>query len=208
MLKETNILKKLLPSFSYVFHPIFIPALATLFYLFYYNTDFVDQEKIFIFFQVAIVTIIIPILVFILLRATGNVDTIMISKTSQRKIPLVVHCFLIILLLRKSISIDRYFELHFFFLGALMSTLLALILLFGNIGASLHMMAISSLTVFVIGLSIHLQMQNIVTITILILLNGIIASSRLEMQAHTNRELALGFVLGAIPQILLLYIWL
>lgn len=208
MLKETNILKKLLPSFSYVFHPIFIPAIATLFYLFYYNADFVDQEKIFIFFQVAIVTIIIPILVFILLRATGNVDTIMISKTSQRKIPLVVHCFLIILLLRKSISIDRYFELHFFFLGALMSTLLALILLFGNIRASLHMMAMSSLTVFVIGLSIHLQMQNIVTITILILLNGIVASSRLEMQAHTNRELVLGFALGAIPQILLLYIWL
>ena len=70
------------------------------------------------------------------------------------------------------------------------------------------MMAISSLTVFVIGLSIHLQMQNIVTITILILLNGIVASSRLEMQAHTNKELMLGFVLGAIPQILLLYIWL
>ena len=89
-----------------------------------------------------------------------------------------------------------------------MSTLLALILLFGNIRASLHMMAISSLTIFVIGLSIRLQMQNIVTITILILLNGVIASSRLEMQAHTNRELVLGFVLGAIPQILLLYIWL
>ena len=147
-------------------------------------------------------------LVFLLLRATGNVDTIMIAKTSQRKIPLVIHCFLLILLVRKSITIERYPELHFFLLAALMSTMLALVLLFGNIKASLHMIAISSLTVFVIGLSLHFQTQNIIAISILILLNGIVASSRLEMQAHTSKELALGFFLGAIPQILLLFLWL
>ena len=201
-------MKKILPSFSYIFHPIFIPALATIFYLFYHGTDFITQEKLFIFFQVAIVTIVIPMLVFLLLRATGNVDTIMIAKTSQRKIPLVIHCFLLILLVRKSITIERYPELHFFLLGALMSTMLALVLLFGNIKASLHMIAISSLTVFVIGLSLHFQFQNIVAITLLILLNGIVASSRLEMKAHTNTELVLGFFLGAIPQLLLLFLWL
>ncbi|UFH47013.1 hypothetical protein LNP27_02995 [Flavobacterium galactosidilyticum] len=201
-------MKKILPSFSYIFHPIFIPALATMFYLFYQGANFITQEKLFIFFQVAIVTIVIPLLVFLLLRATGNVDTIMIAKTSQRKIPLVIHCFLLILLVRKSITIERYPELHFFLLGALMSTMLALVLLFGNIKASLHMIAISSLTVFVIGLSFHFQFQNIVAISLLILLNGIVASSRLEMKAHTNTELVLGFFLGAIPQLLLLFLWL
>lgn len=110
-------MKKILPSFSYIFHPIFIPAMATLFYLFYNSADYVTQEKFFVFFQVAIVTIIIPALVFLLLRASGNIDTIMISKISQRKIPLIVHSFLIILLTRKSITIDRYPELHFFFFG-------------------------------------------------------------------------------------------
>ncbi len=179
-----------------------------MFYLFYQGANFITQEKLFIFFQVAIVTIVIPLLVFLLLRATGNVDTIMIAKTSQRKIPLVIHCFLLILLVRKSITIERYPELHFFLLGALMSTMLALVLLFGNIKASLHMIAISSLTVFVIGLSFHFQFQNIVAISLLILLNGIVASSRLEMKAHTNIELVLGFFLGAIPQLLLLFLWL
>lgn len=201
-------MKKILPSFSYIFHPILVPALATVFYLFYHNADFITQEKLYIFFQVAIVTIIIPMLAFLLLRATGSVETIMIAKTSQRKIPLVIHCFLLILLVRKSITIARYPELHFFLLGALMSTVLALMLLFGNIKASLHMMAISSLTVFIIGLSIHLQIQNIIVISIVILLNGVIASSRLEMNAHTNKELVLGFLLGVIPQLLLLFLWL
>lgn len=182
--------------------------MATLFYLFYNSADYVTQEKFFVFFQVAIVTIIIPALVFLLLRASGNIDTIMISKISQRKIPLIVHCFLIILLTRKSITIDRYPELHFFFLGGLLSTLIALILLFANIKASLHMIAISSLTIFIIGLSMHLRIQSMVVIPILILLNGIIASSRLEMNAHTYKELVIGFFIGAIPQLLLLVLWL
>lgn len=201
-------MKKILPSFSYIFHPIFIPAMATLFYLFYNDADFVTHEKIFVIFQVVIVTVFIPILAFLLLRATGNIDSVMLSKISQRKIPLIIHCFLIILLVRKSITIDRYTELHFFLLGGLLSTLLALILLFANIKASLHLIAISSLTVFVIGLSLHLRVQSIFTITILILLNGFIASSRLEMKAHTYKELVIGFCIGAIPQLLLLVLWL
>lgn len=201
-------MKKILPFFSYVFHPIFIPVMATLFYLFYNGTEFVTQEKLFVFFQIIIVTVFIPVLVFLLLRATGNVDSVMVSKVSQRKIPLLLHCFLIILLVRKSITIDRYPELHFFLLGGLLSSLLALILLFGNIKASLHMIGISSLTVFIIGLSMHLQIQSTFIIAMLILLNGIVASSRLEMNAHTNKELIIGFILGAIPQLLLLVLWL
>jgi hypothetical protein len=201
-------LKKILPFFSYVFHPIFIPVMATLFYLFYNGTEFVTQEKLFVFFQIIIVTVFIPVLVFLLLRATGNVDSVMVSKVSQRKIPLLLHCFLIILLVRKSITIDRYPELHFFLLGGLLSSLLALILLFGNIKASLHMIGMSSLTVFIIGLSMHLQIQSTFIIAMLILLNGIVASSRLEMNAHTNKELIIGFILGAIPQLLLLVLWL
>ena len=201
-------MKKILPFFSYVFHPIFIPAMATLFYFFYTETEFASQEKLFVLFQVVIVTVFIPVLTFLLLRATGNVDSVMVSKVSQRKIPLLLHCFLIILLVRKSITIDHYPELHFFLLGGLLSSLLALILLFGNIKASLHMIGMSSLTVFVIGLSMHLKVQSTLIIAMLILLNGVVASSRLEMNAHTNKELIIGFMLGAIPQLLLLVLWL
>jgi hypothetical protein len=89
-----------------------------------------------------------------------------------------------------------------------MSSLLALILLFIRIKASLHMIAISSLTVFIIGISLHLQIQNFLTVAALLLINGLVATSRLEMKAHTNRELFLGFVLGIIPQFLLLALWL
>lgn len=182
--------------------------MATLVYLFVNASYIINQEKQFIFFQILIITVIIPMIAFLLLRMAGKIDSIMVAEVSQRKFPLLIHSFLIILLVRKSITIDRYPELHFFFLGVLMSTLQALILSFFKIKASLHMMGISALTVFVIGICIHYHIQNPLLIAFLILINGFVASSRLEMKAHTSTELIIGFLLGSVSQILLFYLWL
>jgi len=142
------------------------------------------------------------------LRFAGKVDSIMIADMEQRKIPLIFQSFLIILLLRKSITLEHFPELHFFFLGALFSTLFALGLLYTKTKASLHMLAISALTVFVFGLNIHLQTGNIYVIPFLLLMNGFVASSRLVMEAHTPKELIIGLLLGSIPQIVFLFLWL
>ena len=201
-------MKKILPFFSYIFHPIFIPVFTALFYFFFYDSYYTNPEIYFAIFQIVIITILLPILFFFVLRTAGQVDSIMISEISQRKIPLVIQCFLTILLVRKSITLDHFPEFHFFFLGGLLSTVLALILLFFRIKASLHMVAISALTIFIIGLSIHNQTRNINGIAFLVLMNGFVASSRLEMKAHTPKELVIGLLLGIIPQMLLLGFWL
>lgn len=202
------VLKKILPIFSYILHPIFISMYATLFYLFYKDDVFTIQEKYFVIFQILIITVIVPLLFFLLLRTTGNVKSVMIHETSQRIIPLILQCFLFILLVKRSILIDRYPELHFFFLGGLFSTIIALIYSLFKIKASLHMMAISGFTVFVIGMNMHLQMHNPYWPALLVLLTGITASSRLEMNAHTYKELFIGFIIGILPQILFMYLWL
>lgn len=201
-------LKKTLPFFSYLFHPIFIPVYAALFYFFGSESYYSNPEKYFAVFQIVIITILLPILIFFVLRSAGQADSIMVSEISQRKIPLVMLCFLTILLVRKSITLGRFPELHFFFLGGLLSTVLALVMLFFRTKASLHMVAVSALTLFVIGLSIHYQTRNTNWIAFLVLMNGVVASSRLEMKAHTPKELMIGFLLGVMPQLLLLHFWL
>ncbi|MBP6549940.1 MAG: hypothetical protein KA228_02470 [Flavobacterium sp.] len=201
-------MKKTLPFFSYLFHPIFIPVFAALFYFFGNDSYFSNPEKYLAVFQIAIITIVVPVLLFFLLRSMGKIDSMMIPDISQRKTPLIILCFLTILLIRKNITIDYFPQLYFFFLGGLFSTFSTLILLFFNTKASLHSMAMSTLTVFVIGLSIHYQTQSIYTIAFLIFMNGVVASSRLEMNAHTPKELTIGFLLGIIPQLLLFRLWL
>ena len=208
MTSNFTVLKRILPLFSYLLHPIFISIYATLFYLLYKDDVFTIQEKYYVLLQILIITVIVPILFFLLLRSTGNVKSVMIHETSQRTIPLVLQCFLFILLVKRSIVITRYPELHFFFLAGLFSTILALIGSLFKIKASLHMMAISGFAIFVIGLNMHLQLHNPYWTAFLVLLTGIVASSRLEMNAHTNKELLIGLVIGIIPQVLFLYLWL
>ncbi|WPO80397.1 hypothetical protein [Flavobacterium sp. KACC 22761] len=201
-------MKKILPLFSYIFHPIFIAMYATLFYLFCKEDAFSNNEKYFVLFQILIITILVPVLFFLLLKSTGHVTSIMVHETSQRKIPLILQCFLYILLVKRSIIITRYPELHFFFLGALFTTILALVCSLFKIKASLHVAAISGFAIFVIGMNMHLQMQNPYWPALLILLTGIVASSRLEMQAHTSKEIFIGLSIGVLPQLLFLFLWL
>jgi len=201
-------LRKILPLFSYVFHPVFIPVLGTLAYFFWGKNYFEPAQQVLILLQIVIITILIPMAFLYLLKTLGKVDSFMVSDLSQRKVPLVIQVILMVILLRQSITIDRIPELFFFFAGGIASALLTLILLFAKIKASLHMMGISALTVFTMALSIYNQVNLINVIAILLLANGLVAASRLEMKAHTGTELVIGFLFGVLPQLLLLYCWL
>ena len=179
-----------------------------MFYLFCKGNLFSTQEKYYVLIQILVINVVVPVLFYLLLRSTGHVKTIMLSQTSERTIPLILQCFLYILLVKRSIVIVRYPELHFFFLGALFSAILALVAALFKIKASLHMVAICGFAIFVIGLNIHLQMHNPYWPALLILLSGVVASSRLEMNAHTSREILIGLFVGIMPQLLFLYLWL
>lgn len=201
-------MKKILPVFSYLFHPIFIPLLGTFFYVVLDDNYFTLPQYLVLFIQIIIISILLPLAFFYLLRTFGKIDSIMLSDISQRKIPLLLQIMLMSILIAKSITINRYFELFFFFSGGLFSTIIAFMLLFAKIKASIHMIGMSALTVFIIGLSIHAEVNIINTVVFFVLMNGFVASSRLEMNAHTKKELAIGFVCGMLPQLLLLYFWM
>jgi hypothetical protein len=201
-------LKKILPLFSYLFHPIFIPLLGTFFYVILDYNYFTLPQYLVLFIQIIIITILLPLTFFYLLRTFGKVDSIMLSDITQRKIPLLLQIMLMSILIVKSITIDRYFELFFFFAGGLFSTIIAFMLLFAKVKASIHMIGISALTVFIIGLSIHSEINIINTVVFFVMINGFVASSRLQMKAHTMKELGIGFVCGMLPQLMLLYFWL
>lgn len=201
-------MKKFLPFFSYVFHPIFIPLLGTIFYVLFDNRYFTVAQYLVLFLQIIIITILLPVAFFFLLRTFGKVDTAMLSDISQRKIPLLLQIMLFTVLLHKSIPFDRFPNLYLFFAGGVFSTILAFMLLYLKCKASIHMIGISALTVFIIGLSIDNEINTINTVAFFMVMNGVVASSRLVMNAHTLKELLIGFLCGVIPQSILLCLWL
>ena len=198
----------LLVSFSYVFHPLFIPLMGTLIYLAISPIHYSEAQVLFLCLQVSLLTIFIPLALYFWLKTLGKADSVMLQKVDQRRIPLFISCILLYLLAFKSITESILPELHYFILVGLLSNILTFLYLFMKVKASIHQMGIAALSCFVMGLSTHYQVDLTYGIAALLLLNGLVASSRLAMQAHTYTELAIGFGIGAIPQLALWWVWL
>ncbi|HEU4497406.1 MAG TPA: hypothetical protein VFR70_10175 [Flavobacterium sp.] len=201
-------MKKILFLFSYIFHPLFISVYAVLLYFLMTDRYHSYQEFFLVMVQIIILTILIPISLFYFLMSLGRADSIMLSDISQRKMPLAINMLLLYMLITQSIRKEFIPELYYFFFGALCSTILAFLFVFINLKASLHLLAMSALSAFVVGFSLHTQANHIFLIAGLFLLTGAVASSRLAMKAHENRELLAGFLAGTVPQICLFYFWL
>ena len=201
-------MKKILPFFSYAFHPIFISVFAVVFF-FFNTTGYFNYETVYLYIiQTLIITVFIPLAIFYLLVTLNKIDSIMVPDVTQRKFPLVIQTALFGTLLFKSFTLSVSPELYYFFLGSMISSTIALGLVFFKKKASLHMLGMASLTVFCIGCLMHFGIKNVYFVSGLLLCNGLVASSRFEMKAHTLTELTLGYTIGLIPQFVLLFYWL
>ena len=181
---------------------------GTLLYFLISTFYYTIQQKYLVLLQIGVVTILIPIAFFYFLRSFDKADNVMVPDLTQRKIPLIFQGMILYLLLSNTIKESILPELHYFLLGGLISTILLFLLVFLKIKASIHLVGISSLTVFVGALSLHFEVNVIYSFAVLVLLNGLVATSRLELKAHTYKEILFGFFTGFLPQLILTYFWL
>lgn len=181
---------------------------GTLLYFLISTFYYTIQQKYLVLLQIGVVTILIPIAFFYFLRSFDKADNVMVPDLTQRKIPLLFQGMILYLLLSNTIKESILPELHYFLLGGLISTILLFLMVFLKIKASIHLVGISSLTVFVGALSLHFEVNVIYSFAVLVLLNGLVATSRLELKAHTYKEILFGFFTGFLPQLILTYFWL
>lgn len=197
-------LKKVLPIFSYFFHPLFVPLLAIVFYFIVSTNSLSTNEQLFIYVQGIIFTIILPVLCFLFLKSINKINSIMMPNLSERKLPLVIQAVLFFVLITQGNTFVYIPGLYYFFVGCFISTILAFLLIFLKVKASLHMVGISSLVAFCIAMSVYTQRNMLSEIAILLFLCGLVGSSRLYMKAHTISEIVVGFMVGFVPQLALI----
>lgn len=200
--------KKILPVFSYVFHPIFISLYGTLFF-FAIAKNFYYAPQIYVtLLQVIIVTLLLPLSIYFLFRSLGKLQSFTEASLKERQMPIAIQALLLLLLVKYSISKEVFTELYYFYFGGLISAVLVLAAVLLKFKASLHMMGISALTAFIYGLSSYYQLPFTYSIGLCILFMGCVASSRLYKKAHTPIELVAGILLGMLPQVVLMAYWL
>ncbi|PWL39351.1 hypothetical protein DKG77_00490 [Flagellimonas aquimarina] len=193
---------------SYVFHPLFIPIGGTLLYFLVtpkYSSLEVQSGNI---LPIFILTVIIPIIFFLILKNLGVISSIFLPTIKERKYPLYISCILLLMILYKVIPNNYIHELFYFFAGLLTATGAALILLFLKFKTSMHLLGMGSLLMFMIGLSIHFEINITLAISIFTLLTGLVATSRLYLNAHSKNELLIGFLIGTCSQLIIFKYWL
>ncbi|GAB1857580.1 hypothetical protein MHTCC0001_24160 [Flavobacteriaceae bacterium MHTCC 0001] len=185
-----------------------MPIAGVIFY-FSKTPRFIDENIIWAkLVSLSILTIVLPILLFFLLKTIGKVDSIHLETTKERIIPLILNAAIIVIVTQRILKINPYVELYYFFIGILISTLACLILAFLKFKASIHMIAISGLFMFFIALSIHFSINVNSTLALMCIITGAVATSRLHLKAHTYPELIMGVVVGLFPQLILVTNWL
>lgn len=193
---------------SYFLHPLFIPIGGTVAY-FIVSPKYIPLEiQSANIVPIFILTVIIPIVTFLILKNLGLVNSIFLETITERKYPLYVHISILLLILYQVIPNNYVIELYFYFTGLLGAAMACLFLLFFHFKVSLHLVGISSLLMFIVSLSIHFEINLILAISILILLTGSVATARLYLKAHTGTEVIMGLFIGLISQLLTIQYWL
>jgi len=197
-----------LQSASFIFHPLLMPLVSVGLY-FKLTPKFIEPEIIIIkTYATIIITIIIPLISFFLLKNLRLVKSINLKEVKERKYPLMIQIILIFIIITRVFTKYHHPELYYFFIAVAVSSLAALILVIINFKVSLHQMGIAGVTMFLIALSIHFTENYLFEISLFFLINGWVASSRLETKSHSISELIIGFIVGVFPQFIMLNYWL
>jgi len=192
---------------SYIFHPLFIPIGGTILYFLIapYSTLEMQSGNI---LPIFILTVIIPIIFFLILKNLGVISSIFLPTLQERKYPLYISCILFLMILYKVIPNNYVHELFYFFTGLLTATGTVLILLFLKFKTSMHLLGMGSILMFMVGLSIHFETNITLAISLFTLFSGLVATSRLYLKAHSMNELLIGFLVGCCSQLIIFKYWL
>lgn len=139
-----------------------------------------------------------------LLKALKKVKSFTEATIEERKLPIFIQILLLYCLLNFTILDTHFPELFKFFQAGLISSFLVFVFVLLRFKASLHMIGITSLFVFVMMLTSYLEIEATYTLAYLIMCMGFVASSRLYMKAHTPIELCIGMLIGGLPQV---FVW-
>ena len=201
-------MKLFLQIVSYIFHPLFAPIAGTVAYFMVtpkYSPLELQGGNI---LPIFILTVIIPILSFFILRNIGVVQSMSLVRTKERLMPMLIYLILLLMILYKVIPNNYTVEIYFYFVGLILANLSCFLLVLLNYKASLHMLGMGSLLMYLINLSIHFEINITMALSFFVLASGLVATSRLYLRAHSRMEIVIGFFLGAVSQLLTVSFWL
>ncbi len=183
--------------FTWLFHPLLMTTAGMLFILFSgtYLSYIPFEAKKMIIMLVAMGTFLLPLVMVPLFKMKGIITDIHIGKQNERIMPMGITMAFFILTYILFIRIPIFRFVHAYILGSAVSVITGFLLNF-RWKVSAHTIGMGGLTALVVGFSHHVKTAFPLVFTGIILLSGIVASSRLYLKAHSQGEIYLGWITG------------
>ncbi|WP_144439137.1 hypothetical protein [Lutibacter profundi] len=193
---------------SYFFHPINFPILGSILYFLLIPEYIFKQQEHLILIVLLLGTYIFPLFLLALLKRSKMIHSYHMETIEERKFPTLLFISICIFLgywLFKS-SIVNILSLFYFGYG--LGLIISYLFLYLKFKISLHTAAIGGLIGFLICFSYYYKINLIVILSILFIISGLIATSRLRLQVHNPREVYLGYIFGILSQFIVFYIYI
>jgi membrane-associated phospholipid phosphatase len=192
---------------SYFFHPINYPVVGTLIYFLFVPKYIYKPQEYLILTVIFIATYIIPVMILLVLKNYGMIESLHLRSINERKFPAILLVSIALVMgnwLIKSSTVDL---LALLFYGYGLAMLFVYIALYFNYKISFHTLATSGLLGFVLCFSLHFQVNIVIILCILFITSGLIGSSRLRLKSHTLSEVILGYIIGICTQFIVYAIY-
>lgn len=202
------VMRSLAQVISYLTHPLFIPLLVTFLVLESipeYMVAFKTISKRFAFdmlyFRVAIISIGFPVLTLLLAKALKFVSSVYMNTQRDRIIPyvaMITYYFWAFYTFLQEGRAPRFYTA--FFLGIFLSVCISFI---SNnfIKTSMHTVGWGGVIGFLLSLMWGMHMNVTVPLVITFFIAAVVATARMVLDAHTPREIYLGFLIGIVSQL-------
>lgn len=193
--------------FSYIFHPVLMPTYMTLLLVYFMQKEqiqmvFASKDVWSWVFNVFINTFFFPVIFILMLKALKFIPSIQLREQKQRIIPLIGVMVFYFWNNEVFRNIETNFLLRVLVLGGFWG-IVALFLSNIFIKISMHAAGVGGAIAFIIiQLILAPSLQNILILLAVLLVAGIIGTSRLYLKAHNPKELWTGYIVGALVQTL------
>ena len=197
-----------LKSLSYFLHPLLMPWMGAVYYFSLTPVPYPPLKVSLWLFSIIFWSVLVPLILYFILKKINIVHTIHLKTSQERVWPLFLNSIILGYLSFGVLPETICFELHFLFLGALITAIIGMILAFFKFKTSIHMMSTGGAFFFMVLVNLHYDYSFSTTFALFVIVMGAMASSRLHLNAHTVKELSVGFFVGVMPQLLLFNHWL
>ena len=191
---------------STILHPIVLPTLGTFLYFFFVPRTIERRLQFIILGLIFVFTYLVPLLLLVFLKALGSIKNFEVFSIKERRIPVLIMIVILYSLGDSIIQIPAARNLGILFYGTSLSLGCIYLLFSIKLKSSLHLVSMGNMIGFFLIIGNINTLPLLPLIVILVLLSGILASSRLHLKAHTPIEILVGFFLGFLSQFILFFI--